>query len=131
MKRYNMPHRSRVVKTQLTDEEYADFTARLAPYGMSQSEFIRQDITRATIRPIVTVSPVNDELLAAVGKLTAEYGRIGGNLNQIARTLNEWHSPYPQLAGEVRAAVSDLAALKFEVLQKVGDAVGNIQTYQL
>ena len=43
--------------------------------------------------------PVNDELLAAVGKLTAEYGRIGGNLNQIARTLNEWHSPYPQLAG--------------------------------
>lgn len=75
--------------------------------------------------------PVNDELLAAVGKLTAEYGKIGGNLNQIARTLNEWHSPYPQLAGEVRAAVSDLAALKFEVLQKVGDAVGNIQTYQL
>ena len=76
--------------------------------------------------------PVNDELLAAVGKLAAaEYGRIGGNLNQIARTLNEWHSPYPQLAGEVRAAVSDLAALKFEVLQKVGDAVGNIQTYQL
>ncbi len=76
MKRYNMPHRSRVVKTRLTDEEYADFTARLAPYGMSQSEFIRQAITRATIRPIVTVSPVNDELLAAVGKLTAEYGRI-------------------------------------------------------
>ena len=77
MKRYNTPHRSRVVKTRLTDEEYADFTARLAPYGMSQSEFIRQAITRATIRPIVTVSPVNDELLAAVGKLTAEYGRIG------------------------------------------------------
>ena len=44
MKRYNMPHRSRVVKTRLTDEEYADFTARLAPYGMSQSEFIRQAI---------------------------------------------------------------------------------------
>ena len=102
MKRYNTPHRSRVVKTRLTDEEYADFTARLAPYGMSQSEFIRQAITRATIRPIVTVSPVNDELLAAVGKLTAEYGRIGGNLNQIARTLNEWHSPYPQLRSEER-----------------------------
>jgi len=49
MKRYNMPHRSRVVKTRLTDEEYADFTARLAPYGMSQSEFIRQAITRATM----------------------------------------------------------------------------------
>ena len=92
---------------------------------------IKETSDTVNIRPIITVSPVNDELLAAVGKLTAEYGRIGGNLNQIARTLNEWHSPYPQLAGEVRAAVSDLAALKFEILQKVGDAVGNIQTYQL
>ena len=130
-KRYNTPHRSRVVKTRLSEEEYADFTARLAPYGISQSEFLRQAIRRTAIRPVIHVSAVNDELLSAVGKLTAEYGRIGGNLNQIARTLNQWHSPYPQLAGEVRAAVSDLAALKFEVLQKVGDAVGNIQTYQL
>ena len=45
--------------------------------------------------------------------------------------IRDRHSPYPQLAGEVRAAVSDLAALKFEILEKVGDAVGNIQTYQL
>ena len=130
-KRYNTPHRRHVVKTRMTEEEYADFTERLSHFEMSQAEFIRQAITKATIRPIITVSPVNDELLSAVGKLTAEYGRIGGNLNQIARTLNEWHSPYPQLAGEVRAAVSDLAALKFEVLRKVGDAVGNIQAYDI
>ena len=101
MKRYNTPHRSRVVKTRMTEEEYAEFAQRLSAYHMSQAEFIRQAITGAAIRPIITVSPVNDELLAAVGKLTAEYGRIGGNLNQIARTLNEWHSPYPQLAEEV------------------------------
>ena len=130
-KRYNTPHRSRVVKTRMTEEEYADFAARLAPYNISQSEFIRRAIRGATIRPIVTVSSVNDELLAAIGKLTAEYGRVGGNLNQIARTLNEWHSPYPQLAAEVRAAASDLAALKFDVLEKVGETVGNVQTYQL
>ena len=80
---------------------------------------------------MIHVSAVNDELLSAIGKLTAEYGRIGSNLNQIARTLNEWHSPYPQLAGEVRAAASDLAALKFDVLEKVGETVGNVQTYQL
>ena len=128
-KRYNTPHRSRVIKTRLTEEEYADFTARLSPYGMSQSEFIRQAITRATIRPIVTVSPVNDELLSAVGKLTAEYGKIGGNLNQIAHSLNEYGTPYNALSVEVRAAISDLAALKFEVLRKVGDAVGNIQSF--
>ena len=130
-KRYNTPHRSRVVKTRLSEEEYADFTARLAPYGISQSEFLRQAIRRATIRPVIHVSAVNDELLSAVGKLAAEYGRIGGNLNQIARYLNEYGVPYNALSGEVRAAIADLAALKYEVLKKVGDAVGNTQAYQL
>lgn len=130
-KRYNTPHRSHVVKTRMTEEEYADFTGRLAAYEISQAEFIRQAITKATIRPVITISPVNDELLAAVGKLTAEYGRIGGNLNQIARYLNEYGTPYNALSGELRTAIADLATLKFEVLRKVGDAVGDIQTYQL
>ena len=130
-KRYNTPHRSRVVKTRMTEEEYAEFAERLSAYNMSQAEFIRQAITGAAIRPIITVSPVNDELLAAVGKLTAEYGRIGGNLNQIARSLNEYGSPYRGLEKEVRGAAAALAALKFEVLQKVGEAVGDTQTYQL
>ena len=130
-KRYDTPHRSRVVKTRMTEEEYADFAARLAPYGISQSEMLRQAMTRLQIKPVIHVSAVNDGLLAAIGKLTAEYGRIGNNLNQIARAINDWHNPYPQLAAEVRAAASDLAALKFEVLEKVGEAVGNVQTYQL
>ena len=60
-------HRSRVVKTRLSEDEYADFTARLAPYGISQSEFLRQAIRRTAIRPIIHVSAVNDELLSAVG----------------------------------------------------------------
>ena len=130
-KRYNTPHRSRIVKTRMTEEEYAEFAERLSACNMSQAEFIRQAITGAAIRPIITVSPVNDELLSTVGKLIAEYGKIGGNLNQIARALNEYGTPYNTLSVEVRAAISDLAALKFEVLRKVGDAVGNIQAYQL
>lgn len=130
-KRYDTPHRTRTIKTRMTEEEYADFLVRLTTYGMSRSEFIRQAIRGVTVKPIIRVSPVNDELLAAVGKLTAEYGRIGGNLNQIARCLNEYGAPYHALSGEVRDAISDLAALKFEVLRKVGDAVGNDQTYRL
>jgi len=131
MKKYNTPHRSRVIKTRLTEEEYAEFSERVSLCKMSQAEFIRQALIKSSIRPVITVSPVNDELLSAVGKLTAEYGKIGGNLNQIARCLNEYGAPYNALSQEVRAAIAELAALKFEVLQKVGEAVGNIQTYQL
>ena len=130
-KPYNTPHRTHVVKTRLSDEEHELFLNQCRTYGISQSEMLRQSMTRLQIKPVIHVSAVNDGLLAATGKLTAEYGRIGSNLNQIARTLNEWHNPYSQLAAELRTASSDLAALKFEVLEKVGEAVGNVQAYQL
>ena len=47
--------------------------------------------------------------------------------------MNYYEETYNKfvMSVEVRAAISDLAALKFEVLRKVGDAVGNIQAYQL
>ena len=35
------------------------------------------------------------------------------------------------MAKELQDATADLATLKFEVMKKVGDALGNIQTYQL
>ena len=130
-KRYNTPHRTRTIKARMTEEEHADFMERLNAYGMSQSEFIRQAILGVTVKPIINVSCINDELLAAVGKLTGEYGKIGGNLNQIARYLNEYGTPDNTLSGEVRAALSDLAALKFQVLREVGEAVGNTQTIKL
>ena len=130
-KSYQTPKRKIVVKTRMTDEEYADFTERAKFCGISQSEFIRQAIENSVIKPIITVSPVNEKLLSAVGQLTAQLGKIGGNLNQIARFLNEHGTPYNSLSSEVRAAISDLADLKFEILRKVGDAVGDVQTFKL
>lgn len=130
-KTYNTPKRTHIVKTRLDDEEYTEFMRRMKLYEMSQAEFIREAISGATIRPTIVASLVNDDLFAALGKLTAEYGRIGNNLNQIARHLNEWHSPYPAMAKELQDAAADLATLKFEVMKKVGDAIGNVQAYKL
>ena len=130
-KNYNTPHRTRVVKTRMTEDEYAEFSEQLSLYGISQAEFIRQAIRNAVIRPVIYVSPVNDELLAAIGKLTAEYGKIGSNLNQIARSLNEYGAPYRELSADVRAAIGELHDLKYDLLRKVGDAIGDVQAYQL
>ena len=102
-----------------------------SPSEISQSEFIRRAIDDAVIKPIITASLINEKLLSAVGSLTAQLGKIGGNLNQIARFLNEHGTPYNSLSGEVWAAIADLADLKYEILQKVGDAVGDVQTFKL
>ena len=129
-KRYNTPHRSHVVKTRLTDEEYADFTERLAPYGISQSEFLRQAIRRTTIRPVLHVSSVNDELLSAVGKLTAEYGRIGGNLNQIARYFHGGGLTSRGMLEELKKCIAEIRELRQEIVQLGGVYRGNSKTHR-
>ncbi len=68
------PKRTHIVKTRLDDEEYADFLRRMEIYDMSQSEYIREAISGATIRLVVVASPINDELLSAFGRLTADKG---------------------------------------------------------
>ena len=130
-KTYNTPKRTHIVKTRLDDDEHAEFLHRMELYEMSQAEFIREAISGAIIKPTIVATLVSDDLLAAIGKLTAEYGRIGNNLKQMARHLNEWRSPYPAMAKELQDAVAELATLKFEVMKKVGDAVGNVQAYKL
>ena len=130
-KSYQTPKRKIVVKTHMTEEEYANFAERAKFCGISQSEFIRRAIENAVIKPIITVSPINEKLMPDVGFLTAQLGKIGGNVNHLARFLNEHGTPYNSLSSEVRSAIADLADLKYEITRKVGDAVGNVQTLKL
>ncbi len=51
-KRYNTPHRTRTIKTRVTEEEHTDFMERLTAYDMSQSELNRQAIRGVTVNPI-------------------------------------------------------------------------------
>ena len=81
--------------------------------------------------PTIRITCHDDETLAAIGKLTTAYDRIGNNLNQIARRLNTYDEPNPEIADDIKTATSDLNELKFKVLQTTGDSLGNVQTYQL
>ena len=130
-KKYNTPHRSMTVKTRLSKEEYTAFEEVATLCGVSKAAFIRKAITGATLKPTIVVTAVNDELLKKLDDLIAQYGKIGGNLNQIARHLNEYGVPYTDLEKEVRDAAVDLAMLKYEVLEKVAAAIGDVQTHKL
>jgi len=68
MKRYNTPHRSRVIKTRLTEEEYAEFSERVSLCKMSQAEFIRQALIKSSMR--CTISAMWRLLKCAVAPST-------------------------------------------------------------
>lgn len=130
-KTYNTPHRRCVVKTRLTEEERREFEDTCMTYSLSQSEYLRQAALYGKVSTTIKISAGSEEMLTAVSGLTAQYGKIGSNLNQIARRLNECGQTYQGLASELRGHAADLAALKFEVLKVIGEAYGNDKTYQL
>ena len=116
-KRYNTPHRSRVVKTRLSEDDTPTSQRGLRPMVQPVRISPAGDTAHRHTPRYPCISG-QDELLSAVGKLTAEYGKIGGNLNQIARCLNEYGAPYNALSGEVRAAIADLAASSMKSYRK-------------
>lgn len=130
-KTYNTPHREYIVKTRLTGEERQDFEEKCRTLSLSQSEYLRQAIFYGKVSATIKVTAGSEEMLTAVSDLVAQYGKIGSNLNQIARHLNEYGLPYRELAPELKGCAADLAALKFEVLKIIGEAYGNDKTYQL
>ena len=115
------------VHLRMSETEYEILLERATASNMTVSDFIRNALNSQNV--IIKYEITAD--VPEIKRLIGELGKIGSNLNQIARYLNEYGAPYNALSGEVRAAIADLAALKYEVLQKVGDAVGNTQAYQL
>ena len=115
------------VHLRMNETEYDLLAERAKANSMTVSDFIRNALVNQKV--IIKYEITAD--VPEIKKLISEFGKIGSNLNQIARHLNEWRSPYPAMAKELRDAAADLATLKFEVMKKVGDAVGNVQAYKL
>ena len=106
-KNYNTPKRKHYVKTMLSEEERADFDERLAITGLPQT----------TVEMECNIEQLE--------RLIAEYGKIGSNLNQIARYFNSGGTATQHLITDIRTAILDLDDLKFDILKIVGDAYGS------
>lgn len=80
---YRPELRNYVAHARMNEEEWKLFNSQAKKLGLSQSEFIRQAVFTAKVN--VIVRPVYDS--AVLDKIAAEYGKIGSNINQIARHL--------------------------------------------
>ena len=98
------------VHLRMNETEYDLLAERAKANSMTVSDFIRNALVNQKV--IIKYEITAD--VPEIKKLISEFGKIGSNLNQIARHLNEWRSPYPAMAKELQDAAADLATLKFE-----------------
>lgn len=114
---YNPEHRNRVVTVRMNEDEWQLFQKRLQDSGMMQSEYIRQAI--ATAKVDIHIYPVYDS--EVLDTIAAELGKIGSNVNQIARHLNQGNPMTARLSKNLSHCFADLTLLKTKIEELAGD----------
>lgn len=100
--------RTHRIETFVSSVERAAIEEAAAEAGMRVSAYVR---ARALLQPTS-----NRALVYAFGRLTAEAGRIGNNLNQLTRWANATGGTLPELAiieeirSELKSVIAELRA---------------------
>ena len=114
-KNHNDVNRSRSERVfiRLTKEEKEAFEKRCAESGQSQADYFRQVcLSSKPLRKRKSPHPNAALLLKYLGHL----GKIGSNINQIARETNGGHLPYSQKVDAMRKDISHIRSIIREAL---------------
>lgn len=109
--------RNTVITLRLTDIEIAILENACNSTGMSRSDYLRNLIMQNTPQIHFEVVADMDDLR----KLVSEYGKIGSNLNQIAKHFNSGGEHSLMIQDEIRQCISDLFILRKKVLKMAGN----------
>ncbi len=113
------------IMLRLTDTEYEIVAENAKSANLPLAEYIRKQVMKQKV--IAKYEIVAD--LPELKKLVAEFGKIGSNLNQIARHFNSGGIHSQAMRKAIEQSVSRIYELKYEVLKMAGDFHGNTKTH--
>ena len=105
------------IMLRLTDTEYEIVAAKAKDANLPLAEYVRKQVLNKKI--IAKYEIVAD--LPELKKLIAEFGKIGSNLNQIARYFNSGGIHSQEMRKYIQQGIADIFEMKHEVLKMAGD----------
>ena len=117
--------RNHHIMLRLNDTEYDIVTENAQTANLPVAEYARKQIMNQRITLKYEVVADVPELK----KLISEFGKIGSNLNQIAKYFNQGGILSQEMRGEINKRLRDLYEMKYKVMEMAGDFHGNTETY--
>ena len=109
------------VTIRLTDTEFSIIENSAEQADMSISEYMRKQIMEGQVNTkFEIVADVKE-----IKKLIGELGKIGSNLNQIARYFNQGGIISSEMRKEIKKSLRDIYEMKYEVMRMAGDFRGS------
>ena len=109
------------VTIRLTDTEFSIIENAATQAEMSISEYMRTQTMEGKVNARFEIVADVDE----IKKLIGEFGKIGSNLNQIARYFNQGGIISSEMRNEIRKSLWDIYEMKYEVMKMAGDFRGS------
>lgn len=113
------------IMLRLNETEYAIVSENAKHANLPVAEYARKSLMNKRIS-------IKYEVVADVPelkKLIAEFGKIGSNLNQIARHFNTGGIHSQEMRKAINQCIVEIYEMKFSVLKMAGDFNGNSETH--
>lgn len=118
--------RSHHITLRLIDMEYELVMNRAKEAGISRSDYIRKQLLEGAF--IIKYEIVAD--IPELQKFTAEFGKIGNNLNQIAKYFNMGGVRSKSMQDEIHECISRIFEMREDVRKMAGDYHGSFETHR-
>ena len=117
--------RSHCAMLRFNDTEYEIMMENATRAGLPLAEYLRRQVMkRKVIAKYEIVANVPE-----LKKLVAEFGKIGSNLNQIARHFNQGGIHSQEMRQAINKCIAEIYEMKYEVVKMAGDFHGNTETH--
>lgn len=117
--------RNHHIMLRLNDTEYEIVSEAAKATHLTVAAYVRKQLMNKRV-------DVKYEIVADVPelkKLIAEFGKIGSNLNQIARHFNQGGIHSQEMRREINQCIAVIYEMKYEVIKMAGDFHGNTETH--
>ena len=125
------PRKTQFIKFRVTPEEKRELEIMCEILHVSMSTLLRRCLRTKPIKQTIVVTGDGEDALSILSDLLGQCGRIGSNLNQLARHFNSGGKDSEQSRAQLLTELSALTLFRLNAEKKMGELYGNHQAYKL
>ena len=125
------PRKTQFIKFRVTPEEKRELEIMCEILHVNISTLIRRSLHSQSIKQTIVVTGGGEDALSILSDLLGQCGKIGSNLNQLARHFNSGGKDSEEIRAQLLAELSALTLFRLDAEKKMGELYGNHQAYKL
>ena len=125
------PRKTQFIKFRVTPEEKRELEIMCEILHVNISTLIRRSLHSHSTNHTIFPPGGGKEALKLPSALREQGGKIGSNLNQLARHFNSGGKDSEQIRAQLLTELSALTLFRLDAEKKMGELYGNHQAYKL